>query len=827
MNSTVDDVQMTDDELLRQFVEEDSQTAFGTLVQRHHRMVYATCLRRLGGAVGLAEDATQAVFIVLARKARGLRNPKGLARWLFRTAGFVVGHVKREEARRRKREEEAAAMAELDRAAQAEVGWWTGSEGVVYQAISRLRAPYQAVVILHCLEGRPQKEVARQLGCSEAAVSKRVTRGLEQLRGLLARKGVGVTVAGVAAFLVGERAQAATAGLAASCEAAALGGLASGVAGAAAGLADAVTRTMLWMKVKMAAAVVCSSVAVAAGGTVLFRAGLPDARVVGTVKGFDFSLPVSVRMTPYAGYIGGEAAWRAAHAAEPHMRDGNLHFAVQVKGAWKDLNPAEGVYDWARLDGQIERATSDPGTGFALWLYTYATTGYHTRARRDAPDPEIPAWVVEKEQPTLLANGVVAAWAPDCRVQEHLGRFLKALGARYKDQPKLIGVCVNGFCVPNDSLRLGVSEELLREAEARAGLTQQTWRMWAYRFVRDWMEAFQGQEGKLMWATGGGAPMPGWQYMSVSDELWQSVYRQGAGGIVLFSGDWQSRLDPSHGMDVDGAGYIVFDDTFAPVRLGRAWVGENEGGYPNRQVRYGSTERERFHWFMSNLWVLQSRCNWMTVPDRRTAQIMGDNPSFARWVDLSLGKTARTSADAWCLLRESYMAGRKGSTRTVKNFSRWLMQRDVAPDGRTVPAERVDVSEYGQWARNRDYEFHARRTDVTGGSPFMYFRIDRAFGADPAPSMHLKITYLDGPATAWDVQYSSAGRILRSESVETTGSGGWKTVTFRMPDMRFDARFAGSMDFRIRVLGESDLTVKMVRVVAGASGAGSGNGPEA
>ena len=90
-------------ELLTALTKENAEDAFRAAVERHASMVYATCLRRLTGDTHLAEDATQAVFIVLARKAKSIRRGTSLGAWLFKTANLVAANLKREEARRRRR----------------------------------------------------------------------------------------------------------------------------------------------------------------------------------------------------------------------------------------------------------------------------------------------------------------------------------------------------------------------------------------------------------------------------------------------------------------------------------------------------------------------------------------------------------------------------------------------------------------------------------------------------------------------------------------------------------------------------------------------------
>jgi len=190
----------SDGDLLARFAREGSAEAFHHLVERHTPLVYSTLLRRLGDT-HLAEDATQAVFIILSRKAGALVGrestaPVPLGSWLFRTAGYVAAHVQREEARRQRRESIAAAQ----RHAQGETATvtadpWTTLRPQLDAALAALPAPQRDVIVLHYLGGRSRKEVAASLGLTETTVKGRIQQGLQRLRDRLSRMGILLTVA--------------------------------------------------------------------------------------------------------------------------------------------------------------------------------------------------------------------------------------------------------------------------------------------------------------------------------------------------------------------------------------------------------------------------------------------------------------------------------------------------------------------------------------------------------------------------------------------------------------------------------------------------------
>src|SRR5688500_376122 len=106
---------MHDRELLKAYVEDSSQAAFAALVERYIDFVYSACLREVRDAA-LAEDVTQVVFLLLARKAATLRAGTVLPGWLFQTARFAGKNALRQQEQRRQREQRAAEemMSELE-----------------------------------------------------------------------------------------------------------------------------------------------------------------------------------------------------------------------------------------------------------------------------------------------------------------------------------------------------------------------------------------------------------------------------------------------------------------------------------------------------------------------------------------------------------------------------------------------------------------------------------------------------------------------------------------------------------------------------------------
>lgn len=180
----------SDAELLRRFVDRSDQSAFAVLVARHGPMVWRLC-RRVLGDVHAAEDACQAAFLVLARKANQIRHPEFLAAWLHGVGYRLALKTRAAEDRRRQIETQSRHVAPSSTPADplAEV---SAREllAILDAELQRLPEKYRLPLILCCLEGRSQPETARLLGWTEGSVKGRLERGREKLHQRLLRRGV-------------------------------------------------------------------------------------------------------------------------------------------------------------------------------------------------------------------------------------------------------------------------------------------------------------------------------------------------------------------------------------------------------------------------------------------------------------------------------------------------------------------------------------------------------------------------------------------------------------------------------------------------------------
>jgi RNA polymerase sigma factor (sigma-70 family) len=209
---------MQDNELLRAYWRDRSEEAFAELVRRHIDLVFSTARRQVGDTA-LAEDVSQTVFCLLARKAGSLSDRPALAGWLYRATRFCAAKATRGEMRRRKRELEAVVMDSPD-AKTNDV--WERLAPMLDDALASLSEKDRLALLLRFFQRKPMRDVGEALGISEDAAKMRVARSIERLRGFFARRGVACTVAALAVLLADRSVEAAPANLARSLSKAAL-----------------------------------------------------------------------------------------------------------------------------------------------------------------------------------------------------------------------------------------------------------------------------------------------------------------------------------------------------------------------------------------------------------------------------------------------------------------------------------------------------------------------------------------------------------------------------------------------------------------------------
>ena len=240
------DVSLPDGQLLQRYVATHDQSAFASLVERYGALVLGVCERVLQNSHD-AEDAFQATFLVLARRAATLDGRGSLGNWLYAVAYRTAIKARQSAARRRARELQVLNMSTVLSSEEEE---WSDLRPLLDEELNQLPVKYRAPLVLCYLEGKTQEQAARELGWPTGSMSRRMNRARDLLQERLARRGLALSTgflfvliaknagaAIVSPTLVGITAKAALAFVAGQA------GLEAAISGKVASLAEEVLRT--------------------------------------------------------------------------------------------------------------------------------------------------------------------------------------------------------------------------------------------------------------------------------------------------------------------------------------------------------------------------------------------------------------------------------------------------------------------------------------------------------------------------------------------------------------------------------------------------------
>jgi RNA polymerase sigma factor (sigma-70 family) len=356
---------MSDDmTLAREYAQSNSEQAFATLVSRHINLVYSVALRQVRDA-HLAEEITQAVFIILARKAKSLGPKTILSGWLCRTARYVSAGALRTERRRQFREQESHMQSTVEKS---ESDAWAQVAPHLDEALNCLKEKEHNAVVLRFLNGKELKEVGMAMGTSEDAARMRVNRGLEKLRKFFTKKGVTLSAAAISGAVSAYSVQAAPVALAKSITAAAVTKGAA-VSGSTLALIKAGLKLMVWAKAKMAAVVGVSVLLAGGVATVALsnkesdraaavipteeHAAIPTGEHAGvTVFSLFEKMPIVANAVFQKELFGKEVPSGARKQTFSFKRDGDNYVLTVQDGAGIQVGQFDGVV-WHTQGGQL------------------------------------------------------------------------------------------------------------------------------------------------------------------------------------------------------------------------------------------------------------------------------------------------------------------------------------------------------------------------------------------------------------------------------------------------------------------------------------------
>lgn len=486
---------------------------------------------------------------------------------------------------------------------------------------------------------------------------------------------------------------------------------------------------------------------------------------------------------------------------------------LKVYLRWKDVNPADGVYDWSALEKALATATRPIYMRFEHSHVEHVPQWIATKY------PELAAQLLHSDPykdnfGQSLSGSFYRPWHPGLE-SEFVELMQEFQRRRFANHPRFAFMYFPGLWEWGE-----YSVQFVDEMVA-SGMTPQDYLDWNQRMIDTYVAAFgPGNAHKLMYTQLDYLPLTGgradWTSAIGRKPFAYAVSKGVSVRFGLFEKyDFLTGDMPEYGVhpvvDWNGTRRFGIDESTPLMRAGRQrWIATENEEWGNSNIPVSSYHQLK----MTALRTLSLRANLVFTNQR----VWQGAPALHEYLRRSIGKSVAESADAWAVLRDGRdqyqewskypSLGYRGQWRT-RNWERWLYQKDVQPGGMTFPAYRSD----SPVPFNND-AYEAIRTDAASGNRYIYFDVDDRFISGNASDYYVKVTYLDDAVFKWNIHYMGTAGTLRGTSlVNNVGDGKWKTATFTIRGSVANNLLKGGSDIRINAGSAGSLTVRFVRVV--------------
>jgi hypothetical protein len=509
------------------------------------------------------------------------------------------------------------------------------------------------------------------------------------------------------------------------------------------------------------------------------------------IEGWDWSLPPTVTAAVYSGIKGAPAG---SISGKP---------IVNVNAYWNQIEAEEGVYDFEPIRQEIIAAGNN-GSGVMLSVrnsvYNMLDLSGNMTPEQIEREISAPAWLVGTYGVNTVAENPVTNINTPFQIinldiansvvhQKYLQFIQKLKESGIPSMPE-----IKFAYIYSPSSTRGEEGEL--RIDGTTGLLGR-------ERIQALVDAFGDHAHKLM-------------YTGNREDTLQYVYGLGTGQrggfIEMYLRDTQFAL---LGQSIDENGYLLVDESLPPIAEQRAFGDENEEYSGNFAPRFGPVSTFAHRYRESMLRALQMRRNYLW------SDTSGTNPSLLNFVSLELGRNVHDTPDVWTYLRESYVNKIQGTYTPVKNFERWLYQRDGVGSA-TVPTQKViqglahlSPPPNSNFAINvpeelKFVDYKARSTSLAQGNSKITLAVDDRFLSNGPHRVAVKVTYLDSGNGSWSLAYQTAlGEQVRRVTSGNTGK--LLTATFFLDEAYFQAQGMNS-DIEVRAIGE-DKAFSFIRVI--------------
>ena len=473
---------------------------------------------------------------------------------------------------------------------------------------------------------------------------------------------------------------------------------------------------------------------------------------------------------------------------------------------WKELETADGVYNWSRLDSWLfQEGIQSKGTGIGFITYNGRLEGGIT----------VPDWFKVGHPAALINCGgwlIPRYW--NSEFMTYYKRFVQAAANRYNGNPRLTWVQISvGLYSENqpsddDGVAGGNDTTCVKNAMAAdfaipvsdTGALSDRW----VQIVSSYTDMFAALWSKPLFTLY--APT----YIRRCER--KDITNYAAGMVTSTIGLFSAGLEADQNDVINPAGQTGCGK-FDPMLN---WNQSITRSVPTAFETYEYMLPDVTHLYWGVLSALNKHADIMNL-NSDLLVLDGDknSPATQNFPSLELanrflGKTIANTPEVFVALwahdpvhtSEGVSFGAQ-----MTNYNYWLYADESAPGGRTISATTTAGSIRYDPVLSGKEGWSTRRTDHAGGNDYMYFQVDRGY---PAASGVITVTYYDRGADSWQLQYTTSGGVQQTRSVAKTNSNTWLNAAFTIGDIGLSGAFSGN-DFRIYNMGDGDEYIHMIR----------------